>query len=102
MTVGAEKFGIFARQFQAAKLSAILQVRALLFRGASGCGKSDCAAACYGRLRSLVVNCLGLNETLPSLTEFSRVGYDCIIFDDVTERQVLCNKLVFQSGETPV
>ena len=36
------------------------------------------------------------------MREFAKEDYDCIIYDEVSERQVLSNKLVFQSGPKPV
>ena len=100
--VSCKQFDEFWSQFHNTEMSVRFRFRSLLFVGKSRSGKSQRASAFHGMLRSLVVNCQGLNTALPSLLEFSKDSYDCIIFDEVTEKQVLHNKLVFQSGPKPV
>jgi hypothetical protein len=89
-------------QFRDTESKVQLRFKSLLFVGASRSGKTQRASGFCGMLRSLVVNCQGLQSALPSLREFTKEEYDCIIYDEVTERQVLSNKLVFQSGPKPV
>ena len=74
----------------------------LLLRGASQAGKTQKAFSLFGYSRTLVVNCQGLGTALPSLREYMRADYNCIIFDEIDEQQVLANKLVFQCGPWPV
>ena len=52
----------------------------------------------HGTLRSLVANCQGLQSALPSLREFSKEDFGCIVYDEVSERQVLSNKLFFYAS----
>ena len=100
--VDAEQFLEFLQQFREAETQTKFRFRSLLFVGESCSGKSQRAAGFWGMHRSLLVNCQGLKESLPSLRQFSKKDYSCIIFDEVSERQVLSNKLVFQSGPKPV
>lgn len=95
-------FPIFWSQFRDTESKVHFRFKSLLFVGASRCGKTQRASGFCGMLRSLVVNCQGLKDVLPSLRPFSKEDYDCIVYDEVTEQQVLNNKLVFQSGPKPV
>ena len=100
--VDAGQFGQWLQQFTDAKGAVRFRFQSLLFVGKSRSGKSQRASGFWGMARTLVVNCQGLKDCLPSLAEFSKENYDCIVFDEVSERQVLCNKLVFQSPPKPV
>ena len=100
--VDAPQFDLFLQQFEDAETTVRFRYRALLFVGKSRSGKSQRAAGFWGMSRSLVVNCQGLQESLPSLRDFNKQEFSCIIYDEISERQVLCNKLVFQSGPKPV
>ena len=74
----------------------------LLLRGQSQSGKTRKANSLFGVSRTLSVNCQGLGTALPSLRAFSHELYDAIAFDEISEVQVLHNKLVFQCGPVPV
>lgn len=100
--VDCPQFRSFWLQFRDTDSAVQFRFKSLLFVGASRSGKTQRASGFRGMLRSLVVNCQGLQSALPSLREFTKEEYDCIIYDEVTERQVLSNKLVFQSGPKPV
>ena len=76
--------------------------KSLLLRGKSRSGKSQKALSLFGYTRTLLVNCQGLESALPSLRAYDRVKHDAIVFDEVDERQILANKLVFQCGPWPV
>ena len=65
-------------------------------------GKSQKAMSLHGIKWSLVVNCQGLNSSLPSLRVVGTKDIRCIIFDEISAEQVLNNKLVFQAGPWPV
>ena len=79
-----------------------LRSSSLLLRGESQAGKSRKAVSIFGCRRTLIVNCQGLGTALPSLRAYSRDSHDAIVFDEITEVQVLANKLVFQCGPNPV
>ena len=74
----------------------------LLLRGESQAGKTRQGASILGIQRTLIVNCQGLQTALPSLREYCRNTHDAIVFDEITEEQVLANKMVFQCGPQPV
>lgn len=76
--------------------------RSLLLRGKSRSGKSQKALSLFGYTRTLLVNCQGLDTALPSLRPFQHGHHDAIVFDEISERQVLANKMVFQCGPWPV
>lgn len=76
----------------------LLRFKPLLLEGKTRCGKTRKAISIYGHDRTLVVNCQGLGSALPSLREFDRTQYTCILFDEVSSIQVLRNKMVFQAG----
>lgn len=76
----------------------LLRFKPLLLEGKTRCGKSRKAISIYGHDRTMVVNCQGLGAALPSLREFNRDRFSCILFDEVSSIQVLRNKLVFQAG----
>ncbi len=72
----------------------------LLLRGATKCGKTQKALSLFGSDTSLVVNCQGMAPALPSIREFYKDRYSAIIWDEVSESQLLANKQVFQSANT--
>jgi hypothetical protein len=82
--------------------SKLLRFKPLLLQGKTRCGKTRKAISLYGHDRTLVVNCQGLGSALPSLREFSKERFSCIVFDEVSSIQVLRNKMVFQAGVDPV
>ena len=76
--------------------------RCLLLRGESQAGKTRKATSLFGFRRTLIVNCQGLGSSLPSLRPYDRKRHLAICFDEITEQQVLANKMVFQCGPVPV
>jgi hypothetical protein len=79
-----------------------LRFKPLLLQGPTRCGKTRKAISIFGHDRTMVVNCQGLGAALPSLREFCRERFSCILFDEISSIQVLRNKLVFQAGVDPV
>ena len=93
----------FLRQYDEASAGKpFWRFRFLLLRGRSRMGKTQKAMSLYGIKCSMVVNCQGLQTTLPSLRAVAGSEIKCIIFDEVSAEQVLANKLVFQAGPWPV
>jgi hypothetical protein len=90
------------RQFEAASKDRALRFMPLLLQGQSQSGKTRKAISLWGHARTMVVNCQGLQNHLPSLKEFDPQRHSCILFDEVNSRQVLSNKMVFQAGVDPV
>jgi hypothetical protein len=74
----------------------------LVLVGPSMIGKSVFAKSIFGIEKTLVVNCQGLAEALPSLRQFSPERFAAIVFDEANPAQVIANKLVFQAGCEPV
>ena len=74
----------------------------LLLRGESQAGKTRKAVSLFGFQHTLIVNCQGLGSALPSLRMYSRTKHLAVVFDEISEEQVLANKLVFQCGPYPV
>lgn len=70
----------------------------LLLRGASKAGKTSMAKSLFEEGTALEVNCQGCSPDLPSLRAFDRERHVAIIWDEIDEKQVLANKLVFQAG----
>lgn len=86
-------------QFLGAASASTTRFKALLLRGESRSGKTRRAVALLGPPGSaFVVNCQNASGALPSIVAFKRHQHRGIVWDEVTERQVLDNKLVFQSG----
>ena len=76
--------------------------RPLLLRGPTRSGKSRKGASLWGENRTLVVNCQGMSPALPSIKLFDSSTHEAILWDEISEQQVLHNKLVFQSGTDDV
>jgi len=89
-------------QYTDACFGALFRFKSLLLRGASRCGKTQKAISLFGVDSTLVVNCQGLGNSLPSLQEYDRMRHAAILFDEINEQQVLCNKVVLQAGPVPV
>ena len=70
----------------------------LLLRGESKTGKTAIAVSLFGSSRTFVVNCQGCLPDLPSIVDFDREEHSAIVWDEIDEKQVLSNKLVFQAG----
>jgi len=70
----------------------------LLLRGESKAGKTAIAVSLFGSPHTLVVNCQGCSPDLPSIAHFDRENHSAIVWDEIDEKQVLHNKLVFQAG----
>jgi len=79
-----------------------LRFKPLLLQGPTRCGKTRKAISIFGHGRTMVVNCQGLGAALPSIREFCRERFSCILFDEISSIQVLRNKMVFQAGVDPV
>lgn len=90
------------KQYSPEIKSQTLRFKPLLLQGQSQSGKTRKAISLFGHARTLIVNCQGLKEHLPSLRDFDSERHSCILFDEVSSRQVLANKMVFQGGVDPV
>ena len=80
----------------------IHRFKVLLLRGGSRSGKTQKAKSLFGHTHTLVVNCQGLGNAIPSLQDFDRSVHKCIIFDECQQEQVLSNKALFQAGADKV
>ena len=80
----------------------MMRFKPLLLLGQTRSGKTRKAISIFGHDRTLVINCQGLGSSLPSLRDFKRTQFSCIVFDEVSSQQVLRNKMVFQAGVDPV
>ena len=76
--------------------------KVLLLRGGSRSGKTQKAKSIFGHAHTLVVNCQGLGNAIPSLQDFDRSVHKCIVFDECQQDQVLSNKALFQAGPDKV
>ena len=76
--------------------------KVLLLRGGSRSGKTQKAKSIFGHAHTLVVNCQGLGNAIPSLQDFDRSVHKCIVFDECQQDQVLSNKALFQVGPDKV
>lgn len=79
-----------------------LRYQPLLLCGPTRTGKTQRAVALFGRARTLVVNCQGCGNYLPSLKAFRRTEHVAVVFDEISPGQVLANKVLFQSGPEAV
>lgn len=86
------------KQFAQVHKSPCHRYVSLLLRGESQTGKTAMAVSLFGSSRTLVVNCQGCSPNLPSILEFDRDEHSAIVWDEIDEKQVLNNKLVFQAG----
>ena len=99
---GHPKIDEFIMQYRAAKEAAPRwRFKFLLLRGRTRMGKSQKAMSLFGIKHTLIVNCQGLESALPSLRLVSE-DTRCIVFDEISAKQVLANKMVFQAGPWPV
>ena len=78
--------------------SLAFRFRTLLFSGPSQSGKTQKACSLFGFTSTLVLNCQGLGDHLPSMQHLDRTVHQCVVMDEVSERQVLANKVFFQAG----
>ena len=75
-----------------------LRYECLVLVGPSRAGKTNFALSLFGRRKSIVVNCQGLGAHLPDIRHFDVSSHCAIVWDECDPRQILCNKVVFQSG----
>lgn len=92
----------FMAQFENHMSNPKSRYKMLLLLGDSCSGKTQKARSLYGAAITLNVNCQGLSHSLPSIAAFSRSKFQAILWDEINEKQVLSNKLVFQSGDQKV
>ena len=74
----------------------------LPLRGPTRSGKSRKGMSLFGEDCTLAVNCQGMAPNLPTIKEFDNENHQAILWDEISEQQVLHNKLVFQSGADSV
>ena len=60
------------------------------------------AESLWGTKSTLIVQCQGLIDDLPSLRQLDRAQHTCVVFDEASPSQVLSNKAFFQAGRSPV
>ena len=85
-------------QYVPANYGKLFRFKILLLRGWSRAGKTMFAKHIFGEDRTVIVNCQGLGDHLPSLRAFMRCDHKAIVFDEVQVGQVLKNKAIFQAG----
>jgi hypothetical protein len=83
-------------QFRVDQLALRYQCLALI--GPSRAGKTNFALSLFGRRKSLVVNCQCLGGNLPDIRRLDVAYHEAIVWDECDPRQILNNKVVFQSG----
>lgn len=81
---------------------AAFRFRMLLFRGSSRSGKTQKACSLFGFRNTMLVNCQGLGNHLPSLLKLDRQRHHALVLDEVSESQVLSNKAFCQAGARAV
>ena len=86
------------RQYEIENLGKLVRYKILLLVGKSRSGKTQFAKSLFGNTKTMVLNCQGLGTAIPSLREVNRAVHSCIVFDEVSEKQVLDNKVLFQAG----
>ena len=86
------------RQYEIENLGKLVRYKILLLVGKSRSGKTQFAKSLFGNTKTMVLNCQGLGTAIPSLREVNRAVHSCIVFDEVCEKQVLDNKVLFQAG----
>lgn len=87
-------------QFRPDKLA--LRYKTLALIGHSRAGKTNFAQSLFGRRKTLTVNCQGLQGNLPDIRSLDVSRHAAIVWDECDARQVLNNKVVFQSGPIAV
>lgn len=75
-----------------------LRFKALLLRGETRSGKTRKAISLFGSGCTFETNAQGMAPDLPNIEAFDREKHAAIVWDEIVEQQVLCNKLCFQSG----
>ena len=86
------------RQYDPHNFGKLVRYKILLLVGKSRSGKTQFAKSLFGNTQTMVLNCQGLGTAIPSLREVNRAVHCCIVFDEVCEKQVLDNKVLFQAG----
>jgi len=99
---GHAAIDLWQRQFEPPEMERLLRFRPLLLRGQSRSGKTCKAQSLYGIEDTLLVNCQGLKDCLPSIRAFQRSVHKAILWDEISPAQVCANKLIFQSGPMPI
>lgn len=97
-----EVIDAFLEQFSPSNAASCTRFKPLVMKGPSRTGKTQKALSLFGPSRTLSVNCQGISPHIPSIKAFDGTVYRAIFFDEIDERQVLNNKLVFQSPNVPV
>jgi hypothetical protein len=85
-------------QFEGPSAKPLARYKCLLLRGETRSGKSARAKSLFGSDRTLCVNAQVKDGSLPCIKQFSRSRHAAILWDEIEEKQVLNNKLCFQSG----
>jgi hypothetical protein len=83
-------------QFRVEQLALRYQCLALI--GPSKAGKTNFALSLFGRRKTLLVNCQCLGGHLPDIRRLDVACHAAIVWDECDPRQILNNKVVFQSG----
>ena len=86
-------------QFADQKYGVEWRFKFLLLRGCSQAGKTVFAENLWGAENTVVVQCQGLGDDLPSLRHLERSEHKCIVFDEIHHSAVLNNKALFQAGK---
>jgi glutaredoxin-related protein len=84
-------------QYVQENMGKLHRFKMLLLKGPSQCGKTVFAKHLFGREQTLMLTCQKGSDSLPNMREFSRSKHLAILFDEVTEKQVLGSKALLQS-----
>ena len=80
----------------------LLRFRPLLLRGQSRTGKTCQAQSLYGIEDTLLLNCQGFKDCMPSIRGFQRPVHQAILWDEISPAPLCANMLIFQSGPMPM
>ena len=91
---------VWQEQFRPEKLA--LRYTTLALIGHSRAGKTNFAQSLFGRRNTLTVSCQCLGGNLPDIRPLDVSCHAAIVWDECDARQILNNKVVFQSGPIAV
>ena len=94
-----EDVTLWKKQYDPQWWGLLMRYITLLLRGGTQQGKSVMAKHLMGEQHTLLVNCQGLGSVLPDLSRLNDPDYDykAVVYDEITWKQVINNKQVFQA-----
>ena len=87
---------VWQQQFRVENFA--LRYECLALIGPSKAGKTNFALSLFGRRKTLLVNCQCLGGHLPDIRRLDVAYHAAVVWDECDPRQILNNKVVFQSG----